>query len=107
MSSSASHGSDAQGTVKSYIIGFLLCIFLTIVPFGVVMAGTFSKLAVILIVVFAAILQIYVQLYCFMHMDTSPEQRWNLVAFAFSLVIIFVVVGGSVWIMHSLDYFMM
>jgi cytochrome o ubiquinol oxidase operon protein cyoD len=37
----------------------------------------------------------------FLHMDRSAEQRWNVVAFAFTVMILVIVVSGSVWIMHN------
>ncbi|MCY4044752.1 MAG: cytochrome o ubiquinol oxidase subunit IV [Cellvibrionales bacterium] len=107
MSGQTSHGGASHGSVKSYIIGFLLCVVLTLIPFGMVMSGEFSNLTNILTIVATAIVQIYVQLFFFLHLDTSSEQRWNLVAFLFSLVVIIVVVGGSIWIMRELNYFMM
>jgi cytochrome o ubiquinol oxidase operon protein cyoD len=107
MSGQTALAGASHGSVKSYIIGFILCVVLTLIPFCIVMFGEFSPLIKILTIVAAAIIQVYVQLYFFLHLDTSSEQRWNLVAFLFSLVVIIVVVGGSIWIMRALDYFMM
>ncbi|MBE8365690.1 cytochrome o ubiquinol oxidase subunit IV, partial [Leptospira borgpetersenii serovar Balcanica] len=46
-------------------------------------------------------------LVCFLHMNASSEERWNLVAFVFTLLIIAIVVVGSIWIMWNLNYNMM
>jgi len=44
---------------------------------------------------------------CFLHMNTSSEDRWNLVAFVFTVLIIAILVVGSIWIMWNLNYNMM
>lgn len=106
MSEQTNLAGASHGSIKSYIIGFILCVVLTLIPFCIVMFGEFSSVIKILTIVATAIVQVYVQLYFFLHLDTSSEQRWNLVAFLFSLVVIIVVVGGSIWIMRALNYFM-
>jgi len=59
------------------------------------------------VVVATAVVQILVHLVCFLHMNASSEERWNLVAFVFTLLIIAIVVVGSIWIMWSLNENMM
>ncbi|MBD9250723.1 MAG: cytochrome o ubiquinol oxidase subunit IV, partial [Cronobacter sakazakii] len=59
------------------------------------------------VVVATAVVQILVHLVCFLHMNASSEERWNLVAFVFTLLIIAIVVVGSIWIMWNLNYNMM
>lgn len=98
----ASHGS-----VKSYLIGFILSIILTVIPFSMVMTGSASNSTVILTVVGCAIIQILVHLVYFLHLNTSSEGRWNVVALVFTVLIIGIVVTGSIWIMWSTHYNMM
>ncbi len=95
--SGASHGS-----VKSYIIGTTLCIILTIIPFALVMTGAFSKTVTIGGVITAALVQLIVQLHYFLHLDTSSEQRWNVIALLYAILIMALIIGGSMWIMHHL-----
>lgn len=59
------------------------------------------------IVIGAAIVQILVHLVCFLHMNTFSDDRWNLVAFLFTMLIIGIVVIGSLWIMYNLNINMM
>lgn len=40
-------------------------------------------------------------------MNTSSEERWNLVALVFTVLIIAIVVVGSLWIMYNLNINMM
>ncbi|WP_223672527.1 cytochrome o ubiquinol oxidase subunit IV [Proteus terrae] len=100
--SGASHGS-----MKSYLIGFILSIILTVIPFWMVMEGTATPATILWTVVGMAVVQIVVHLVCFLHMNTSSEERWNVVAFLFTLLIIGIVVVGSLWIMYNLNINMM
>lgn len=101
-SASASHGS-----VKQYSIGFVLSIILTILPFGMVMSGGFSKSTLLAVVGLAGIVQIFVQLVFFLHMNASEEQRWNVIAFLYTILTLAILLIGSVWVMNYLHFNMM
>ena len=101
MSHSTDHAGAHHGGVKTYLVGFILSVILT------VMNGTASHGTLLGVVVATAVVQILVHLVCFLHMNASSEERWNLVAFVFTLLIIAIVVVGSIWIMWSLNENMM
>jgi len=104
---SASPVEQAHGTFGSYLKGFVLSLLLTIVPFAVVMTSALSvALTVALIAVFA-IAQIAVHLVFFLHLNRSSGQQWNRLALVYTLVLLAILVGGSIWIMAHLDYNMM
>jgi len=107
MSHSTDHSGASHGTVKTYMTGFILSIILTVIPFWMVMNGTASHATLVSVVVGMAVVQILVHLVCFLHMNTSSEDRWNLVAFVFTVLIIAILVVGSIWIMWNLNYNMM
>jgi len=108
MSHTASLHTDAgHGSVKSYVVGFLLSIVLTLIPFGVVMMGDYSQATMLYTVVGTAVVQILVQLAFFLHMNFSSEGGWNLTAFIFTVLIIAILVVGSLWIMYHLNTNMM
>ena len=107
MSHSPTNPADNHGSVKSYVTGLVLSLILTIIPFGVVMSGTLSVLTTIIVVALAAVLQILVQLVMFMHMNTKADEGWNVMSFVFTLTILVLVVGGSLWIMQHLHLNMM
>ena len=52
-------------------------------------------------------MQVVVHLVYFLHMNRSSEGGWNLISFVFTLVILFIVVALSVWIIWSMHYNMM
>lgn len=95
----------AHGSRKSYTIGFLLAIALTVVPFGLVM--THASIGTPLLIVIFAMAQIVVHIVYFLHVDRSEGQRWNLLALLFTGIVVCIILGGSIWIMHNLYVNMM
>ncbi|MBC3413024.1 MULTISPECIES: cytochrome o ubiquinol oxidase subunit IV [Pseudomonas] len=101
------HHEGSHGSVKSYMIGFVLSIILTAIPFGLVMYPSLPKNLTVLIVVAMAVIQVVVHLVYFLHMDRSKEQRSNVSTFLFTVMVIALLVGLSLWIMFSIHFEMM
>ncbi|AJY77083.1 cytochrome o ubiquinol oxidase subunit IV [Paenibacillus beijingensis] len=97
------HGHDAHdhshGNIKSYTIGFILSIILTIIPMVIVFNDLLNRTATIVTIMAAAVLQLIVQLFFFMHVREGERPRWNVMALILGLFIVVVIVAGSVWIM--------
>ena len=96
-----------KGTFSSYATGFILSMVLTAIPFVLVMQGMLSRQAMLIAIVGAAIVQILVHLYCFLHMGASSRARWYVLAMLFALLIMLLIVGGTIWIMYHLNYRLM
>lgn len=94
-------------TLKSYLFGFVLSLILTFASFAVVGKRLFTDVHMYIALAVLAILQLFVQVVFFLRVNTSPEGRWNLMSFLFTLLIILVIVTGSFWIMWNLNYNMM
>ena len=105
--SSTHHGGTSHGSVKSYIVGFILSVILTVIPFWMVMHPGESHTTILYVIVGLALAQILVQLVYFLHMNSSSEGGWNLIAFVFTVLIIAILVVGSLWIMFHLNTNMM
>ena len=102
------HSSDSNhGSVKSYVIGFVLSVILTVIPFGLVMYPTLPKDVTLWIVLAFAVIQVIVHLIYFLHLDRSAAQRNNVIAFVFAALVIVLLVGLSLWIMFSIHTYMM
>ena len=95
-----SHGSGHSPTHKQYLIGFALAILLTIIPFALVM--THSSLGTGPIIAIFAIGQIIVHVTYFLHVNRSEEQRWNLTALLYTVLMVGIIIIGSLWIMYHL-----
>jgi cytochrome o ubiquinol oxidase subunit IV len=96
-----------RGSLKSYGTGFVLSVVLTVLSFALVMSGKFSRSAILIGILGAAVAQILVHLHYFLHLDTSSAMRWNLMALVFAVLVIILFVGGTLWIMYHLHYRMM
>ncbi len=97
----------SRGSLKSYLTGFVLSLILTTMPFALVMGGTLSSSATLAGIFSAGLAQILVHLHYFLHLDTSSAARWNVLAMMFTLLIMVLFVGGTLWIMSTLNYRMM
>jgi cytochrome o ubiquinol oxidase subunit IV len=97
----------SRGTLKSYLTGFVLALILTAIPFALAMRGTVSSRTALAGIFIAGIAQILVHLHYFLHLDTSSAARWNVLALIFTLLIMALFVGGTLWIMYTLNYRMM
>ena len=97
----------SRGSFRSYATGFILSIVLTAIAFALVMSGALSRSAALLGLVGAALVQILGHLHYFLHLDTSSAARWNILALVFTLWIMTLFVGGTIWIMYNLNYRMM
>jgi cytochrome o ubiquinol oxidase subunit IV len=96
-----------RGSLKSYATGFMLAIVLTAIPFALVMGGGVSRSVAIPGIVGAGILQILVHLRYFLHLDGSSEEAWNVLALLFTLLIMTIFIGGTLWVMFTLNSRMM
>lgn len=99
----APHGAGI-GTYKSYGLGYLLCIVLTLAAYIAVVRQIFTGWVLGGFVIALGVLQIVVQLFLFIHLNAEHKPRWNTIMFLFMLLIIAIVVIGSLWIMANLNY---
>ncbi len=95
------------GSVLSYTFGFVSAIALSVGAYWLVVNEVYSGAALIAAITAMAIAQLIIQLVCFLHLGNEPKPRWNLAVFLFMILIMTIVVGGSLWIMHNLNYNMM
>lgn len=101
------HTKEAgHGSVQTYIIGFILSLALTVVPYLIVTYRSQTGRELLVTLSFFAILQLFVQLVFFLHLGRESKPRWNLTVFLFAGTIVLILVGGSLWIMQNLDYHM-
>lgn len=103
----SSHAGESHGSVGSYMSGFVLSVILTVAAFGLVMGGSLSGNTALLAISGLAFVQIVVHLVFFLHMNTSSEQRWNVLAFGFTVMTAVIVIGGTLWVMHNVSSNMM
>ena len=94
---------ESNARRSSYVVGFVLAVGLTAIPFAVVYKHYMTAGNAILVIAIAAALQILVHLRFFLHLRLSTTPRENLFAIAFTAVLLLLMLGGSFWLMFDLD----
>jgi cytochrome o ubiquinol oxidase operon protein cyoD len=92
---------------QPYVTGFVFALVLTGIPFGLVVADLLPRFTTLVVIAILAVVQVVVHLRYFLHIDLKSTPRENLLAIAFAAVLIFLMVGGTLWIMLDLDARMM
>ncbi|CAN5404824.1 hypothetical protein BH10PAT3_BH10PAT3_8650 [soil metagenome] len=101
-----SHSKGEHGTTKSYITGYLLSLFFTVIPYYFVVNKTFTGYSLLAAILGIAVLQMSIQIFFFLHLGRGPKPLYNVVFFVSTVGIILVVVLGSIFIMNNLHYSM-
>lgn len=102
--------SAEEGTssgVLVYTTGLLLALILTATSFWVANTSLLWAPGIALGLAVLAIAQMGVHLVFFLHITTGPDNTNNVLALAFGVLIVFLVVAGSLWIMADLNGSMM
>ena len=94
--------------MRDYVIGFILSVILTGIPFWLVMTGAIAdKGTTALVIMGFAFVQIIVHMIYFLHMNTKSEHGWTVMAMLFTVVIVVITLSGSLWVMYHLETNMM
>ena len=93
--------------VLGYLVGLALAIVLTATSFFIVGTYLVWQPSIPVAIIVLAIAQMGVHLVFFLHITTGPDNTNNVLALAFGLLIIFLVIGGSLWIMANLNHNML
>ncbi|MCY1284821.1 cytochrome o ubiquinol oxidase subunit IV [compost metagenome] len=97
-----------HATLGGYLTGFVLSVFLTAVPFWLVMGGVFEKSSTTAIVILLiGAVQIVVHMIYFLHMNAKSEGGWNMLSLMFTLTLVVITLTGSLWVMFHLNSNMM
>ena len=89
--------------IARYIIGFVLASLLTAASFYALDTSLIWGPAIPIALVVLAIAQMGVHLVFFLHINTAPDNTNNVLALAFGVLIVALVIGGSLWIMDHLS----
>lgn len=101
MSERTTFGSTPSA--RSYVVGTLLALVLTAIPFAAVGFRLLEGPAALFVIIVAAVVQVLVHFRYFLHLGLSDTPRENLVTLALTLLLIVVMVGGCLWIMYDLS----
>ena len=96
------HDSMLSETV-SYVVGLGLALLLTGVSFWVASTTSLWGPGVATGLVVLAIAQMGVHLVFFLHITSGPDNTNNVLALAFGVMIVFLVMIGTIWIMAHMN----
>jgi cytochrome o ubiquinol oxidase operon protein cyoD len=91
----------------SYTAGLGLAVLLTITSFVVAQTNLLWPPGIPVGLIVLAFAQIGVHLVFFLHLGSGPDHTNNILALAFGVLIVFLVIAGSVWIIANLNANMM
>ena len=87
----------------SYGIGLALALILTATSFWVASTSVLWGPGVAVGLVVLAIAQMGVHLVFFLHITSGPDNTNNVLALAFGVLIVLLIMAGTLWIMANLD----
>ena len=97
---------ESTASVVSYTAGLALAILLTIVSFVVSQTNLLWPPGVLPGLIVLALAQIGVHLVFFLHVGIGSDNTNNVLALAFGVFVVFLVIAGAVGIMANLNYMM-
>ena len=103
----SAEGGGVGPRIVSYLVGLGLAILLTATSFYVAGTDLVWQPSIPVALVVLAIAQMGVHLVFFLHLTTGPDNTNNVLALAFGVLIVMLVMGGSLWIMANLNHNMM
>src|SRR5439155_22685036 len=97
---------EIAGAVGSYVVGLGLASLLTVVSFFIAGTTLVWQPSIPIALTVLAIAQMGVHLVFFLHITTGPDNVNNVMALAFGVLIVLLLLAGSLWIMAHLNYTM-
>ena len=100
-------GHEIAEGLRSYLIGLGLATLLTIVSFFIARTTLVWQPSIPVALAVLAIAQMGVHLVFFLHITTGPDNVNNVMALAFGVLIVLLIIAGSLWIMEHMNHNMM
>ncbi|MBS0603444.1 MAG: cytochrome o ubiquinol oxidase subunit IV [Verrucomicrobia bacterium] len=99
------HGWNAS--FKPQFLGFVFSLLLTVAVYRIVTHRELTDSLLTTIVVCFCSLQALIQLFFFLHLGMESKPQWSMITFLFTVLVVVVVIGGTLWIMNNLNYDLM
>lgn len=95
-------------TLREYLIGFVLSVVLTAIPFWLVMNDVISnRNTAVLVLGGFAVVQILVHMVYFLHMNGKIQGGWTMLSTLFTVVFLAITIVGTLWVMFNMNANMM
>ena len=96
--------ADISRAIRGYLVGLVLATLLTCVSFYIAQSTLVWQPSIPIALSVLALAQMGVHLVFFLHITSGPDSVNNVMALAFGLLIVMLLVFGSLWIMTHLDH---
>jgi cytochrome o ubiquinol oxidase subunit IV len=93
--------------VRGYVVGLAFATALTAASFLIGKTGLIYPPALPMALLALAVAQMGVHLVFFLHVTSGPDNTNNILALAFGVLIVLLVVLGTIWIMYNMNANMM
>ena len=93
--------------VRGYLLGLSLATLLTIASFWATQTPEIYRSGAAMALLVLAVAQIGIHLVFFLHITTDPDNSNNILALAFGVLIVSLLVFGSLWVMLHLNHNLM
>lgn len=100
----AEQARERRSELLSYYCGMGLALLLTLIPFALVAYSDLARMTIWWIIGGCALLQIVVHFRFFLHITLAKSKREDLQLILFSVLILMLMVGGTLWILFNLYY---
>jgi cytochrome o ubiquinol oxidase operon protein cyoD len=102
-----SGGKTVGQHIRSYVMGIVFATGLTIASFYFARSTLIWAPGIPDLLIMLAIAQMGIHLVFFLHISSGPDSTNNVLALAFGVLIVMVIIVGSLWIMAHLNHNMM
>lgn len=99
-------GPEERRDFRSYVWGVGLALVLTVIAFALTQWGVIARVPLLIVIGILALSQMIVHFRFFLHI-TFSQKREDLQLILFTTLLLSIMVGGSIWIMGSLEMRMM
>ena len=96
--------ADISQAIRGYLVGLVLATLLTCVSFYIAQSTLVWQPSIPIALSVLALAQMGVHLVFFLHITSGRDSLNNVMALAFGLLIVVLLVIGSLWIMTNLDH---
>ncbi len=98
--------SDFKPLLRKYLAGFMAALLLSVLSYTLISSDILphAEGLVMAVLLLLAVVQLVIQLVCFLHLGIKNRSRNRTLTLAFTIAMMLVIVIGSLWIMKNLDY---
>ena len=96
--------TDIPRAIRGYLFGLALATLLTCVSFYIARSTLVWQPSIPIALSVLALAQMGIHLVFFLHITSGPDSINNVMALAFGLLIVILLVFGSLWIITHLDH---